>query len=378
MRIIDRYLLRQFLQTFAICYLSLTGLYVVFDAFTNLEGFMRCAEKGGGLLPLMGSFYGFQSILFFDRMSALLSLVAAMFTVAWIQRHNELTALMAAGVSRVRVVRPVIVAAITIVLLAAVSRELVIPRYREELSRKPQDLMGDMAQELKSSRDLSTDILIEGRFTFRDRQRISEPSFKLLNDAMADFGKQISAANAFYQPPQNGRPGGYLMCEVHEPKNIDAKESVRLGDRLVLITRRDAPDWLKPGECFVASDVTFEQLAGGQMFRQLASTWQLIEAVRNPSLFLGQDVQVAIHSRIVQPLLDVTLLFLGLPLVVTRHQRNVFIAIGMAMGVVSMFMTTVMSMQYLGSIYLYPSLAAWAPLMIFVPAAVALSESMWE
>ena len=44
MTIIDRYLLRQFLQTFLICYLSLTGLYIVFDAFTNLEDFLRCGR----------------------------------------------------------------------------------------------------------------------------------------------------------------------------------------------------------------------------------------------------------------------------------------------------------------------------------------------
>ena len=39
MRIIDRYILRQFVQTFLFCFLSLTGLYVVFGAFTNLDSF---------------------------------------------------------------------------------------------------------------------------------------------------------------------------------------------------------------------------------------------------------------------------------------------------------------------------------------------------
>ena len=46
MRIIDRYLLRQFVQTFLICFLSLTGVFVVFDAFTNMEAFMHCAKGG--------------------------------------------------------------------------------------------------------------------------------------------------------------------------------------------------------------------------------------------------------------------------------------------------------------------------------------------
>ena len=57
----------------------------------------------------MGPHYVYQSILFFDRTAGLLTLVSAMFTVTWIQRHNEMTALMAAGISRIRVVKPVIV-----------------------------------------------------------------------------------------------------------------------------------------------------------------------------------------------------------------------------------------------------------------------------
>ena len=53
MWIIDRYLLRQFVQTFLICFLSLTGLYIVFDVFSNLDRFLRCGRKAGGVLLFM-------------------------------------------------------------------------------------------------------------------------------------------------------------------------------------------------------------------------------------------------------------------------------------------------------------------------------------
>ena len=54
----------------------------------------------------------------------MISLIAAMFTVTWIQRHNEMTALMAAGISRVRVVRPVIIACVVLAALTAAGREV--------------------------------------------------------------------------------------------------------------------------------------------------------------------------------------------------------------------------------------------------------------
>ena len=54
---------------------------------------------------------------------------------------------------------------------------------------------------------------------------------------------------------------------------------------------------------------------------------------------------MAIHARIVQPLLDMTLLFLGLPLVVTRESRNVFVAMGICMVVTTAFTLVVVGMQ---------------------------------
>jgi lipopolysaccharide export LptBFGC system permease protein LptF len=44
---------------------------------------------------------------------------------------------------------------------------------------------------------------------------------------------------------------------------------------------------------------------------------------------------------------------------------------------VSVFWLLVIAFEHLGKIYsIPPSLAAWAPLMIFVPTAVAMADSM--
>ncbi len=377
MLIIDRYLLRQFIKTFVICYLSLTGLYIVFDAFTHLDEFLNYSERSEGLLSLMGSYYAYQSILFFELTSGLLTLVAAMFTLAWIQRHNELTALMSAGISRIRVVLPVISAAAVIALLATANRELVIPRIRDQLARRPSNLMRDHGQRLQPRYDNQTDVLIRGKTVYGDRQRIEQPDF-LLPDKLSQYGNKLAAENAFYNLPQQNRPGGYLLENVAQPRDLDNRPSLRLDDQPVLITPRDA-DWLEPDQCFLVSDVSFEQLTGGQAFRKFSSTAQLISGLRNRSLDFGADVRVAIHSRMVQPFLDVTLLFLGLPLVVSRESRNVFLAIGMCIGVVTVFLLVVIGFQHLGSIYLVdPALAAWTPLILFVPPAVWLAESMWR
>lgn len=376
MRIIDRYLLRQFVQVFLICFSSLTGLYIVFDAFGNLDEFLRFAEKEGNLLGTMAQYYTFRSIFFFDRTSGVLALIAAMFTVTWIQRYNELTALLAAGMPTRRVMKPVFLAAIAISLLAAVSREVIIPRIANQLGRDPKDLAGEMGRDLQPRRDYESDILYRGKQTFAKEQRIAQPNL-LLRNSLAEFGRQISAENAYYQPADKRHPAGYLLRGVRDPADLATRPSAAIGDRTVIFTPRDAADWLKPDECFVASNVTFDQMTGGTQWRQFSSTWQLVRGLRNPSLDFGADVRVAIHGRIVQPLLDVTLLFLGLPLVLARENRNMFLAIGLCMAAVSLFMFVVLASQYVGSVSLVsPALAAWLPLFIFVPVAVNLCEPL--
>ena len=77
--------------------------------------------------------------------------------------------------------------------------------------------------------------------------------------------------------------------------------------------------------------------------------------------------------------MDISLLFLGLPLVLKRENRNVFVAIGLCSLVTSAFVLVAIAFQYLGSIYaISPALGAWAPLILFVPVAAALAESMWK
>ena len=97
---------------------------------------MHCA-KGSQLFKLMLGYYAFRPILVFDTFAACMTLMAAMFTVTSFQRHNEMTALMAAGISRIRILAPVIVAAIAILVLAAINREAVMPRFRVGMSQQP-------------------------------------------------------------------------------------------------------------------------------------------------------------------------------------------------------------------------------------------------
>ncbi|MCA9231954.1 MAG: LptF/LptG family permease [Planctomycetales bacterium] len=177
MKILDRYLLRQFVQVFLICFLSMMGLYVVIDAFQHLDQFSSHAEQNGGLLHVIAEYYAYRALSFFDRTSGILAMIAALFTATWLQRHQELTAMLAAGISKFRVIKPLLAAAIVVSLLGVANRELVIPRIRNELMRDTKDLAGNQTRDLEARFDGQTDILIGGEKTVAIEQRIIKPAF---------------------------------------------------------------------------------------------------------------------------------------------------------------------------------------------------------
>ena len=375
MKILDRYLLRQFVQVFLICFLSMMGLYVVIDAFQHLDQFSSHAEQNGGLLHVIAEYYAYRALSFFDRTSGILAMIAALFTATWLQRHQELTAMLAAGISKFRVIKPLLAAAIVVSLLGVANRELVIPRIRNELMRDTKDLAGNQTRDLEARFDGQTDILIGGEKTVAIEQRIIKPAF-ILPSSLARYGKQLVADNGYYQPANEQHPPGYLLDAVTMPPNIDQLESLRLGERAIVVTARDA-NWLKPGQVFVVSQLPFQMLAGGSAWRNYASTSELITELSSPSTDLGADVRVAVHSRLIQPVMDGTLLMLGLPLMFSRRNRNVFLSIGLCLLVAVSFSLVILGCQSLGGLNLLrPTLAAWLPIMVFLPVAVAMSQTL--
>jgi len=375
MKILDRYLLRQFIHVFLICFLSMMGLYVVIDAFQNLDQFSRHAKENGNLLAIIGKFYAYRSLSFFDRTSGILAMIAALFTATWLQRHQELTAMLAAGISKFRVIKPLLAAAVVVSLLGVANRELLIPRVRNELMHDANNLAGSETRDLEGRYDGQTDIQIGGEKTVAVEKRIIKPAF-ILPATLARYGKQLLADNGYYRPATADHPAGYLLDAVTSPPKIDQLASLELDGRTIIVTARDA-NWLEPGQAFVVSQLPFQMLAGGSTWRNYASTGELITELGNPSSNLGADVRVAVHSRLLQPVVDVTLLMLGLPLMFSRRNRNVFLSIGLCLLVAISFSLVTLAFQSLGGLNLLrPTLAAWLPIMLFLPLAVGMSHTL--
>jgi lipopolysaccharide export system permease protein len=200
---------------------------------------------------------------------------------------------------------------------------------RDQLTRDTKDLGGSEFRDLEARYDGQTDILIGGEKTVAVEKRIVKPTFVLPN-TLSKYGKQLVAESAYHLDATADHPAGYLLKKVSVPTNIDKLKSLRQGDRVIIVTRKEAP-WLNPKEAFVVSQVHFQLLANGSSWRRFASIHELVEELNQPSTEPGADLRVAVHSRILQPFMDATMLMLGLPLMFSRRHRNIFLSIGICL-----------------------------------------------
>jgi lipopolysaccharide export system permease protein len=377
MTVIDRYLVQIYLKVLLVSFASLVGLFVVIDGFNNLDEFLNYGNSRAlDTIKVMGAYYAPRALQLFDKISGLLAMLAATFVITSIARTNELTALMAAGIGPARVIRPLLAASIFVALLAAANREVGLPKVRDALSKNAQDWLGDTGRKCTPKYDRS-DILISGQATFANQKRLTAPLFKLPPE-LATWGRQIEAENAFYLSAEGPRPAGYLLQGVKQPANLGQLPSRGLVTGPVLFSPADTP-WLKPGECFVASTVTFEQLSIGSAWRQNLSSVELTSGLRGQTIEPGPDVYLTLHSRFVRPLLDMSLVLLGIPLVLRRETRNIFMAAVMGLGLVVALWAVMLTSDTLGRNYLISAvLAAWLPLLVFGPLAYTVSRPLWD
>ncbi len=379
MTAIDRYLVQVYAKVLIVTFASLVGLYVVIDAANNVDEFWSYGHHNLlSSLQVMGGYYAPRLLQFFDQVAGLLAMLAAAFVITGLSRSNELTALMAAGIGPARIIRPLLGASVFVALLGAANREVGLPQVRDALSKNAQDWLGETGRKCTPRYDRRTDILISSQYTYANEKRLSAPNFSHLPPEFSDWGRRLTAENAYYRRADANHPAGYLLTNVKQPSNLAQLPSRGFDGNPVLFSPSDTP-WLKAGECFVASVVTFEQLSSGGSWRQNLSSYELVTGLRNQTIEPGADIRLTLHSRLIRPLLDLSLVLLGIPLVLSRGSRNIFMAALIGVGIAAMVLIVDAAAGALGRSYLMSAtLAAWLPLLIFGPLAFTLARPLWD
>ncbi len=123
MRILDRYTLRAYLAPLIWCLGIFIGLYLILDLLGHLDEILRNKIP----FPILLIYYGTSIPLIFVQIAPFACLMATLYTVGNLNRHQELMAMRASGIPPFRIVRPLIWVGILMSAAVLVVNEVVAP-----------------------------------------------------------------------------------------------------------------------------------------------------------------------------------------------------------------------------------------------------------
>ena len=380
MNILDRYTTRLFVKIYLIAMICMMGLWLVVDLVKNFEKLTPPDRQTVSMINVLGQYYGARVLVLFNNLSPVIVLIAVISTISLMRSRNEIVALQSIGISPLRTTKPLIIASIVIALIAAGNREFGMPHFQSDLSRSAQNWRGTEKESIGARFDHKTDILIGGQYAVLKNKTIIKPRFHL-HRRLGAFPRVIESESALYLEATNDHPEGYLLKNVFKPIDVSNMQSVELAGVYVIITPsgEKQQNWLAKTDLFVVSSLPFELLVMENTQFQYSSMNQIINLLKNESLDYGANLRVQLHARLVEPILDVTLLLLGLPLILSRKPKKLVMSVALGSLIVALFFGVIVTCHALGanSSVISPSLAAWLPLIILAPVAYFNGAAIW-
>ena len=139
MTLLSRYTIKLFIKIYLISLISLFCMYFIIDMVSHLDRLSKATPESASLLDTLFQYYGVRCFTLFNTINATVVLFSAAATIATMQSKNELIALHSMGASPNQIAKPIIVVAIIMASLAATNRELIIPRFQQDLTRTAQN-----------------------------------------------------------------------------------------------------------------------------------------------------------------------------------------------------------------------------------------------
>ena len=375
MKILDKYIIKNFLVGYLIAFFVLIGLIIIIDLFVNLDEFAEHSNLGfWAVVVNIVRYYGVQSTAYFRDFAGMITVIAAAFSLGRMTRSNELTAVLASGVSLKRVIAPIIMMAILFTIILAIDQEFVIPNLADRLVLKHDALPGQESYDLRFISDKNGSLINATNFDVAaaTMNGVTIITRTRRSDALIwDVSGKISAASATYNPNTlrwDLKDGVFLAQQ--EPLARRSAEKARRGQppqRMESyksdLTPQDIPILRK------------EEYMGLLSSKQLADLAARSTQVKDLTHLYSQK-----HFRITDPVINLIMLLVGLPVLVCREPKAMKSAIMASFGItVACFLVTFLAKMAATEVIFHrviPELWAWLPIFIFLPIAFVEIDSM--
>jgi lipopolysaccharide export system permease protein len=302
----------------------------------------------------------------------MITVVAAAFSFGKMVRYNELVAVMASGVSLKRIIFPIVVLALLLTGVLVIDQEFIIPPLADKLVRSHNDIPGQEWYRVRFIGDGKGSLICSLKFDV-ETLSLYNPTILLrrpIKPGIWEVTGRIDAKKATY----NDKTGRWDLYT----QSPETGEWVPHG----LLTERGSGRGPQPTP-FYASDITAKDIPV-----RCESEHKTLLSLRQLTALEAQKIQIRDmaqlssqkHFRITDPLINLVMLMISLPLLVCRDPKSVKSAVMLSFALTGacFIMTFVCKILATEVVFdkVMPELWAWLPVFIFLPVAFIELDSM--
>jgi lipopolysaccharide export system permease protein len=348
-RLMDRYVMRQFTGTFCALVLGLPLLFVVTDLTDNLDKYLDTGLNTGAVALS----YVYQLPLFIYYSFPIAALVATVFTIGNMTRHQEIAAAKAGGISFYRLIAPIVFLAVVLSGVAVALSELVpvATRLRAELLQQRPTYAGMRTNfvyqtgegQMLSARRLDTERNFMQQVVIERKANADRP------------GMHGSAQSATWSPDT-----GWTLTQGFVRVLADDSTERAFGfDEMRLLDVSETPEEI------MAEPKDVDQMRYAEVNRAIRTVQRAGGDVR--------ALQVEREQKIALPMAVLVIVLFGAPLATSSKRGGAAYGIGISLGITIIYLLLFRVGKAVGSSgAMDPILAAWMPNALFLVAALIM------
>ncbi len=360
-QILDRYVAGEFLFGYLVALGVVLGLRVMVDLFVQFDEFVEAKDNiRPGLIQVVGyiaGYYGPKIFEYFRDFSGMIIMLAASFSLARMTRQNELTAILASGISLKRIVAPIVLMGFVLNLLMVADQELILPGLADKLTRSHDEVAERNVIKDIFVRDGRDNLLFAGRF---DPDRLALRNVLIVLRRQGNMIGRITADEATW----NAANKSWQLSA-----GLFYNDDFQQGGTGLAAPIESYPSELTPDYIWLQRHSNFKSLMSSHDLKQLVRKRQLKQIEQLEAI--GET-----HFRLADPIINMVMLLLSLPMLVSRERRSTPTALGLAIaGAGGCFVVTFIC-KLLAGMAIPPFLAAMIPIVVFTPLAILTLDSI--
>ncbi|MDD5010900.1 MAG: LptF/LptG family permease [Phycisphaerae bacterium] len=366
MKILDKYVTKNFITGYLIAFLVLMGLRIMIDLFVNVDEFTENAQLGTfRVLTNIAVFYSRQSLLYFRDFAGIITVVAAVFSLGKMTKNNELVAVMASGMSLKRVIAPILFLSLAFTGLHVIDQEFLIPPMADKLVRSHDSVAETLTYDMWFISDSQGNLFCSPQFNVNEAviqnptiiTRTKQEDQTLLWDVTGI----IKADSAYYD----------LDTESWILKNgVFMAVSRELSDKPYQTVKSCKSD-------LIPRDIPVRRKSS---YMDLLSSYDLLKLARQSPKDLAR-LYAQKNFRITDPIVNLIMLMISLPILVCRDPKGLKSAVFISFALtgacyILTFTSKILAAEITIAGRVMPELWAWLPIFIFLPIAFIELDAM--